>query len=77
MKVYSKFQEMVDDSDNYGLPMSILFAEAFNQVFGRLTLLEEDHDKLIKENRKLKKELKKNSIIKINKPMKVGQKKPA
>jgi hypothetical protein len=63
MKVYSKFQEMVDDSDNYGLPMSILFAEAFNQVFGRLTLLEEDHDKLIKENKRLKKQLKASQKI--------------
>lgn len=63
MKVYSKFQEMVDDSDNYGLPMSILFAEAFNQVFGRLTLLEEDHDKLIKENKRLKKQIKASQKI--------------
>lgn len=58
IKVYSKFQEMIDDSDNFGLPMSVMFAEAFNQVFGRLSLLEEDHDKLIAENRKLKKQLK-------------------
>lgn len=58
MKVYNTFEEMVEDATKFEVPMKLLFAEAFNQVFGRLRLLEEDHDALIKENRKLKKKKK-------------------
>jgi hypothetical protein len=58
MKVYNSFKEMLDDQKYYGLPMKAIFSEAFNQLFGRITLLEEDHDALMKENKKLKKQLK-------------------
>ena len=59
MKVYNKFQDMVDDAKECGLPMSMMLAEGLNQLFGRLSLLEKDHDALIEENRKLKKKLEK------------------
>lgn len=59
IKVYNSFKEMLDDSENYGLEMKVIVAEAFNQLFGRISLLEEDHDRLIKENKKLKKLLEK------------------
>ena len=67
MKVYKSFKELIKDCKDYNIPMKAMFAEAFNQVFGRLTLLEKDHDRVIKENKELKKVLKAMGKIKVEK----------